>query len=161
MKNRFFGNRGSFSTLRKHAVKALLAMATVAAGGVAVPSQAEAYLIVTLHQKDMESVIKASLFCSFPLIFLTMPVCLFGEDASPGDMRETKQDLMANQYSAEEADLILNDRQRFIDQMNATGSRLVVTPDESRASLAAGIRQVDPDASDAFINFIADQAKLQ
>ena len=86
--------------------------------------------------------------------------CLLGEE-SDGELKLTSEYFADNGYSAQEEAQIRQEHLRFKTAARERNVVLVVQPQDDRAALAQDIRNILPDSSNLYSEFIADSIGLK
>lgn len=91
---------------------------------------------------------------------ILLPFCVLGEKGQ-AQGQVTEQDLISNGYSQSEARDLVIEATDLTAALNKSGQRLVISPDDTEADIAKGVRQVKPDASNLLIQFLMDRALVK
>ena len=94
------------------------------------------------------------MFATGVYFFPALPLCLLNETGSYNAIDQAF--IVENGYTSEQANLILNDIKALVRDANSKKLRMEITANETRESLAEGLRLVSPQTSDLTIDFVAD-----
>jgi hypothetical protein len=132
-------------------------VAALAVGTQAIqPREAHAVLLVELAAGGPAYInLPEIVLCVFLL-----PICLLDQKATPATAY-SQQDLIDNGYSPSQIKVIEQDQVRIMTALQARGQRMVVEKTDNRASLAQGLRRIDPTVSDEYVGFVADMNHIQ
>ena len=90
---------------------------------------------------------------------LLLPLCLLDEHSlstpsiSPSDLRD-------NGYSDLEISKIFADQKILLEKLSGNGKRLGFENNETRQSIATGLKSVYPEISDDYLNFLSESRGL-
>lgn len=94
------------------------------------------------------------------LCIITLPFCLL-DKKDGGKKTATASDLAANGYTPEQIQVILSDQNKIAAQMKVNGLALMISPNETKKTLSAELRSVDPGVSQSYLDFAAQTAGVK
>lgn len=90
---------------------------------------------------------------------LFLPLCILGEKGEvQGQGPLMQQDLIANGYSVSEASNLVDETHELTKILNEKHQRIVISNQDSEETVAQGVRQIMPSASDLLVEFLIDSA---
>ena len=139
-----------------------LALGIFLIGQTIVPKNAQAYLLCDGSLDDngsfdfrTQSEIAASTAFNVILCISVLPFCLLDEKA-PGGASVSVEDLKANLYSDQEIEQLQNEQSRIVDGLKKRTLQLKIESGETRTSLATAFREINPNVSHLYVDFVAD-----
>lgn len=147
------------NSLMKRLSTAVLSLAILSA--VVAPKDANAYLVLGGAQTwkrnwNYNGPFINTLYVVTCLYFL--PICLLDEKNTSSTM--TTESLLAQGFSAEEIETIVNDQKLLSERLFNANALLEVRPEDTRESIRKDVLSIAPEVSDLYLNFLFEMKGL-